>query len=102
MSDDFERMPGGGGILYSELRNFKERKDFTVTFTDGKDYLIEFDDSVYFDYCNYFDIWNNTREFGLPHGNGWINELQWTIDFLKMFNLVYIDIQNYREDKRRI
>jgi hypothetical protein len=43
----------------------------------------------------YYNIWENFHFFGLPHGNGWANEEDWLIDFLKRFEKAFIRYQNF-------
>ena len=37
----------------------------------------------------YYNVWNNTKEFGLPNGKGWIEERQIILDIIKAMNKIY-------------
>jgi len=48
---------------------------------------------------SYFLLFNNYKNFGLPHGKGWLNELPWVIDFLGFMNRVYSQIEAWQLKK---
>lgn len=47
----------------------------------------------------YFTVFHNTEEFGLPHGQGWLNELSWTIQFLTQMRYIKKIIQIDQQTK---
>lgn len=100
MADEYERMPGNRLIQYSELRKFKEAKDFVISDENGNDVLIEYNESILRAYNYYFQIWDNCHTFGLPFGGDWTKCPPWLVSFVKMFNQVFVEIENYRDSKR--
>lgn len=47
----------------------------------------------------YYNLWENFHYFGLPHGKGWIDEREWLLNFLKVFENAYNVVQNFIELK---
>ena len=95
--DKIEPLPGGWFIEVGQLREAREGKPYTATNPDGIDLKIE--PMEYFPY--YYEIWENFHYFGLPHGNGWINELPWLVNFIKMFQRIYQEIESFRIERGR-
>jgi len=100
MADDFEMIPGGGGIQYQEYSKFLKAEDFTYTDENGDDIIIAYDMKIREAYIYYFDIWDNCREYGLPESN-WSENPEWLTKFVKVFNRVFADIEAYRVKKGR-
>lgn len=47
----------------------------------------------------YYKIWENCDSFGLPHGKGWIEERQWLLEFLKVFNRAKTQVEILVEER---
>ena len=100
MSDEVESIPGGWVILYGELRKMREKKDFSIM-TDSGDLKIKYSEGLLNAYMYYMNIWDNCRRWGLPLGGDWSENPPWLLSFLKAFDDVYVQIENYRIEKRR-
>jgi hypothetical protein len=71
---------------------------------DSDDNRIKFDNvtELYRAYYYYYNIWENWHHFNmLPHGKGTLDELPWTLDFLKYFNNMQKSIEFYQEKRSR-
>ena len=53
------------------------------------------------EFIYYYRIWENFHYFGLPHGAGWIEERQWLLDFLKVFERANKDVEFFVEMRAR-
>lgn len=89
---DWEVLPGDWLIEMIEVRHFYDGQKFTVENPDG----VKCEYKLHPYYAEYYDAWDDAREFGLPHGAGSLKELPWLIDFLKYFNRIYREIEAYR------
>ena len=100
-------MPGDYAILYRDIRDYRELKDFKVRDVSGDKStteIVEYNEQVRETYLYYYGIWENWHCFNqLPNAgtNGTLKELPWILDFLKYFDRIYQDIENYRAEKRR-
>lgn len=101
MFDDVAPIAGGDFISYGEYRNFKKMRPFKITGDTEELILIDWSDDVALWFYEYFEIWENTKEFGLPTSSVWTGERPWTIDFLKYFNRVYNEVENWRATERQ-
>ncbi|MEM9424760.1 MAG: hypothetical protein AAF975_08250 [Spirochaetota bacterium] len=56
---------------------------------------------VFFDY---YEVFENCENFGLPHGRGWAFEADWLLDFLREMRrakaFLYGDKENRKENER--
>ncbi len=69
---------------------------------DGNRYKFDNVTELYRVYHYYYEIWENWDHFKmLPHGGGPLDELPWTLDFLKYFNNMYKSIEYYQEKRSR-
>ncbi len=89
-------MPGGWIITYSNIREFRENKDFIVLDSTGEELAIEYDQDLCSVYNYYYEIWENCHEFGIPNGGDWTRNPPWLMSFIKRFNRIFNDIENYR------
>jgi len=99
MYDDIAPIAGGDFISYGNYRKFKKGFDFEILTDDGN-LSVTWNDNIAVCFSEYFDIWDNTREFGLPKAQGWSAELPWLIDYIKFMNRVYNSVENWRFDER--
>lgn len=83
-------------IENGQVARFHDDLPFSVMNLEGEIITIE----PCYDFGHYYEVWENTHYFGLPHGGGWVDELPWTIEFLKMFNRIHSEIESYRIKKR--
>ena len=94
--DVYDKLPGGFSISYGELKKFYDDEDYQAYDENNKVLSLERSD----DFLGYFEFWENCREFGLPFSSGWINELPWTVDFVKYFNTISKEIEIYNMSKK--
>ena len=78
-------------IEEAELKKFFDYQPFEIWDPEGEILNTLREDE--FNY--YFEIWENYFSFGLPYGRGWINELPWLLDFLKLFDGVKFQIDKF-------
>ena len=97
MAEELELRPGKWLIENGQLKRFKDGEAYSAINPDGEIVAIEQPDN--FGY--YYEIWENYHFFGLPHGSGWVNELPWVIDFLKMFDKIFNENESYRIETRK-
>ena len=90
--DDIVRLPGNYFITYGDIKKQREGESFTVICNDGEEREVTPPD----DFWELYEFWENYHYFGLPHGNGWANEAQETIDLLKAFERAYEEIRGER------
>lgn len=103
MKDDFfndkiEELPGNWFIEIAELKKFKQGNPCKVIIGDSE-LTVSPMTQPFNDYPYFFNFWENFHFFGLPNGQGWINELPWVVDFLKLFERVYNEIQVFKMNK---
>ena len=97
-SDRLEELADGSILLCPEILRAKRGESFRY-FPQGekKSVTIEaIENSVYYHYMN---IFQNCELFGLPHGNGWANELPWLLDFLAHFKGIKRKIEEWHHEK---
>lgn len=94
-ADVFDELPGEFSISYGDLKKFFNDEDYQAYDKENKILSLNRSD----DFLEYFEFWENCREFGLPSGSGWINELPWTVDFVKFFNLISKEIETFNLKK---
>lgn len=97
-SDRLEELADGSIILCPEILRAKRGETFRY-FPTGEKKSVSVDgveNSVYYHYMN---IFQNCELFGLPHGQGWANELQWLIDFLVYFKAMNRKIEEWHHRK---
>lgn len=95
--DKIEPLPGDWFIEVGELKKARRGEPYIATNNEGGDVKIIPLDG----FPHYYGIWENFHYFGLPNGGGWYNELPWVIDFLKMFERIYNEIEGFRMERRR-
>ena len=95
--DDLEIVPGGYFITCGNLCLYKDGKDFEIIGKDGENISIK----THLEFDEYCIFWDNCREYGLPNGSGWVNELPWVVSFVKMFNRILSEIEVYRIEKNK-
>ena len=101
MSDEIEKMPGNWFIKFKEIRKFRNFEDFEIMDSEGIDRIVTYNKEVYNAFDYYFEIWDNCHHYGLPNGGDWTVNPPWLVNFVKMFDRVYHQIENYRIEKRR-
>ena len=79
-SDVVKELPNGDSIFVEDILRAENEEEFFV-FVDGKRERVRAIKKWW--YQHYMTIFYNCEEFGLPHGNGWVNEQVWLIEFLK-------------------
>lgn len=88
--DEWELLPGDYMISVENLVKYRDYKPFSVVQDGEERKVIRCDDFLY-----YYGFWETCKEFGLPNGSGWYNEVPWVIDFLKSFNRVERENEQY-------
>ncbi|MCK5344838.1 MAG: hypothetical protein KAR20_15610, partial [Candidatus Heimdallarchaeota archaeon] len=46
MGDEYEFIPGGGAVSYSNIRKFNNMEDFIVTSSEGEDVPVEYNRNI--------------------------------------------------------
>lgn len=99
-------MPGDYAILYKDIRIYRKGESFTVRkIENGKSTseAVEYNPEVIKAYSYYYGIWENWFCFKqLPNAgnNGTSKEIPWILDFLKYFDRIFQEIENYRSSRR--
>lgn len=101
MADEYEKLPGGWYTNFGEIRKFRNREDFRVVDPDDKVHIIECNHEVMNAFYYYSEIWDNCHHYGLPSGGDWTLNPPWLVSFVKKFDRIYQQIENYRIEKRR-
>lgn len=101
MADELEKMPGNWFIELGEMRKFRNLQDFKVMDSEGDEHIIKYDIEVMRAYNYYFEIWDNCNHYGIPNGGDWTLNPVWLVNFVKIFDRIYQQIEDYRIEKRR-
>jgi len=92
---DQEELPSGRFILIREARKAMDGEDFE--YFEGVRVKAEKVEGVSMEtWASYFTTFHNFKTFGLPHGQGWGQELPWVIDFLGYMDNIYQQVQNWQ------
>jgi len=94
--DDWELLPGDYMICIEELVNYRNNKPFKVIYDGEEKRVIRSDD-----FLHYYGFWETCKEFGMPNGSGWYNEAPWVVDFLKSFNRVERENEQFTIQKSK-
>ena len=84
-------------IIQREIKKAISGQSFFYNDEDGQKVLCEAITNQEMKY--YLDIWSNFHHFGLPHGKGWIAERQWLLNFIKIFEKVFKEVQDFVQEK---
>lgn len=83
--DTVEELPDGSSILVRDIKKALGGESFGYIPKDEKTMtFIDPVDGEAFSY--YFRVYMYTEKFGLPCGNGWMNELSWVPQLLSYFD----------------
>jgi hypothetical protein len=95
---DQEILPSGRYVLIRDIKKALEGEDFLYYPKEGgKGVKMRGIDE--YTWSSYFTLFSNYKNFGLPHGRGWLNELPWVIDFLSIMNQTYRIVENWLIEK---
>lgn len=96
--DKAEELPGGF-IIQREIK--KAVKGANFFYNDGITGKPVRCDGLNMDEFNfYFQLWDDFHFLQLlPHGRGSASERRWVIDFIKMFEKIHIETNNFLSDK---
>ena len=97
-SDRLEELADGSILLCPEILRAKRGESFRYFPAGEKKSVIAepIENSVYYHYMN---IFQNCEMFGIPHGQGWANELPWLLDFLAHFKSLNRKIEEWHHAK---
>lgn len=87
-----------GWITREQITDCYKGKEFYYSDFSGDVVYCNSIDSHIFNY--YYEIWNNTKEFGLPHGQGWIAERQSILNVIKEMNNIYNKTVDLKRPKK--
>lgn len=96
--NDHEVLASGRFVLIRDIRKAMDGEDFLYFNPEGGKGILVRGFSVE-DQNHYFEIFHRCQDFGLPHGQGWINELPWLIDFLKFMKYKYRIIESWKMNR---
>ena len=95
--DKVELLPRGNKIIQREIEKAVTGKPFF--FNDENGLPVRLPGVSWEDFLYYYVLWENFENFGLPKGRGWIDEREWLLSFLKIFNRTYKDVEYFLEQK---
>jgi len=76
-----------GWITREQIQNCYKGKAFHYSDFHGNIIMCDGLDRNTFNY--YYNVFSNTKEFGLPNGKGWIGERQSILSIIKAMNAIY-------------
>jgi hypothetical protein len=94
-ADAPEKLPDGSFILVREIKKAMDGEGFKYI-PSGKRKQEDVPGISEDDFNYYFSIHRYCHKFGLPHGNGWINELPWLPEFLAYMDDMRLLIDAWR------
>lgn len=103
--DDLEKLPGGYFIEYRQIRSYRKGEDYIVINPEGEELKVNNHNNMTQAFNYYYEIWENYHYYKtLPNvgtGHGWLKELSWIVDFVKYFQRIFVEIENYQAEKAR-
>ena len=92
---DHEFLPSGRAMIMRDIKKALNGEPF-IFYPVGEKKGVKVPGMNEENCYSYFTLFHNYKNFGLPHGEGFLNELPWVIDFLRFMNELTITIENWR------
>jgi len=89
---DPEQIPSGRVLLLRDILKAFRGEDFCYYEPEGG-FPKKAIGIAKTDYVEYFTLFRRYKVFGLPHGKGFLHELEWVIDFLEYMEYIYHKIE---------
>ncbi len=95
---ELDELPDGSFVMISQMKNALNGDSFFY-FPVGEKRAVKVGGVSSAEFVHYMSIFNNSENFGLPHGRGWIHELPWVLDFLTMMKSAKSEIEMWHMRK---
>jgi hypothetical protein len=95
---EVKELPTGGAILNREAKKALDGEDFKY-FPSGEKKQSPLVGVTLEVWNHYSTIFRVTEEYGLPHGDGWANELPWLISLLMEMRYTKQTVKFYYKNK---